>query len=214
MEKQRKIDLPIPGFIDRLRELMEAKKLSGAALGKIAGVSKQSFSNYLSGAMPTASVLYAWSIKLDVNANWLLTGEGDMLRMANTAAEVLTDAERGELELLRQERIRLRDELLAVQKEHMQLLTERVAALGRFAPKQEEEGETLVREVTADYDDVAQEPFAAYAGDGREGADGLGRLQPGGGAEGPAPGAHFLRRASDKGKAVYRRACDRPEQKG
>ncbi|MCG8529591.1 MAG: helix-turn-helix domain containing protein [Desulfovibrionales bacterium] len=65
----------------RLKELMQATGKTGAALAEHAGITKQTFSGYLQkGRTPVCSVIADWVNELNINANWLLLGKGEMFR--------------------------------------------------------------------------------------------------------------------------------------
>jgi len=67
-------------FAARLREIRKATGRTGAEIAQHGCITKQTFSGYLhTGRLPSASVLANWVYRLGINANWLLTGEGEML---------------------------------------------------------------------------------------------------------------------------------------
>lgn len=64
-------------FGRRLRERAHSKNLTAADLARVAAVPKQSMSGYWSGAtLPKSDRLFSLSDALDVDARWLVEGEG------------------------------------------------------------------------------------------------------------------------------------------
>jgi transcriptional regulator with XRE-family HTH domain len=58
---------------------MKAKNLTGYVLAERAGITKQTFSGYLNkGRTPVCSVIAEWVVEIGINANWILTGVGEM----------------------------------------------------------------------------------------------------------------------------------------
>jgi phage repressor protein C with HTH and peptisase S24 domain len=74
---------------ERFLAIREHFKLSRGALGVLAGISGTSVTNIESGATkyPGAEVLETLSSKLDINPAWLLTGQGEMLKSAESDAQ-------------------------------------------------------------------------------------------------------------------------------
>lgn len=67
-------------FIERLKDAMQQRMITGKSLAEAAGISKQAVSGYLnSGRQPTASVLADWGQEFGLNIDWLVLGRGDML---------------------------------------------------------------------------------------------------------------------------------------
>jgi len=67
-------------FAARLRDIRKATGRTGADIAQHGNITKQTFSGYLhTGRLPSASVLGSWVLRLGINANWLLTGQGPML---------------------------------------------------------------------------------------------------------------------------------------
>ena len=66
-------------FPERLRQLAETLKIEHQVLARAGGVSKATFSNYIHGAkLPRMETLAKWLAKYNVNANWLIVGQGAM----------------------------------------------------------------------------------------------------------------------------------------
>ena len=63
----------------RLKEIRNSVGLSQKDFGAIMGIAQTSYANYENGrsSIP-ASLLEALSLKLNLNLNWLITGEGNM----------------------------------------------------------------------------------------------------------------------------------------
>ena len=71
--------MDIASFPARLRQLSEALKIEHQVLARAGGVSKATFSNYLHGEkFPRMETLANWIAKYNVNANWLILGQGAM----------------------------------------------------------------------------------------------------------------------------------------
>ncbi|MDR0477014.1 MAG: helix-turn-helix domain containing protein [Desulfobulbaceae bacterium] len=64
----------------RLKDFMKAAHINQQELAISAEISKQAVTGYMGDSLPTAPILTAWSIELDLNINWLLLGEGPMFR--------------------------------------------------------------------------------------------------------------------------------------
>ena len=66
-------------FPERLRRLAEFLKVEHQVLARAGGVSKATFSNYIHGEkFPRMETIAKWIAKYNVNANWLITGQGAM----------------------------------------------------------------------------------------------------------------------------------------
>jgi transcriptional regulator with XRE-family HTH domain len=66
-------------FHERLRRLSAALNIEHQVLARAGGVSKATFSNYLHGEkFPRMETIANWIAKYNVNANWLITGQGTM----------------------------------------------------------------------------------------------------------------------------------------
>ena len=55
------------------------------------GVSEANIRGYIKGVIPKADVLQKIVISYDIDATWLLTGKGDMLKAAKTAGALTAD---------------------------------------------------------------------------------------------------------------------------
>lgn len=78
----------------RLVQLAHALGVEHQELAKLGGISKATFSGYVAGGrLPRADTIANWVRSVRVNANWLLTGEGEMLldSVAGIPAGQLTD---------------------------------------------------------------------------------------------------------------------------
>ena len=66
-------------FIERLRFLISKLHVTDTEFAKAGGVSKGTFSNYINGnSQPKQEALALWVQKYGLDANWLLTGRGEM----------------------------------------------------------------------------------------------------------------------------------------
>ena len=66
-------------FSERLRQLAATLKIEHQVLAKAGGVSKATFSNYIHGEkFPRMETIAKWIAKYNVNANWLIMGQGTM----------------------------------------------------------------------------------------------------------------------------------------
>lgn len=66
-------------FLERLRVLISKLHVTDSEFAKAGGVSKSTFSNYINGnSQPKQEALTLWVQKYGLNANWILTGEGEM----------------------------------------------------------------------------------------------------------------------------------------
>lgn len=67
------------GFAERLRLLVETLKIEHQILARAGGISKATFSNYMHGEkLPRMETLANWIAKYNINANWLISGQGSM----------------------------------------------------------------------------------------------------------------------------------------
>ena len=63
---------------ERLREAMDAKRLTIKALSDLSKIPYRSLQNYLRGErVPNAAALVALSTHLNISIDWLLTGNGE-----------------------------------------------------------------------------------------------------------------------------------------
>lgn len=72
-------------IVQRIRKVVESKGLSVTALSKIIGVVQQTLNRQISGdgAMPLSTVDKFLSSFPEISAEWLLRGEGEMMKGAN-----------------------------------------------------------------------------------------------------------------------------------
>lgn len=72
-------------IIERIKELIARKEMSETSFAKLIGVSQRTLNNYMNGRTPSLEVLDAiLSAFPEVSAEWLLRGEGDMLKNSGT----------------------------------------------------------------------------------------------------------------------------------
>ncbi len=68
-------------FSERLEIIIKEFNLDKASLAKAGGVKPQTVSGYLhDGRLPNQRTLELWLREFNIEGNWLLTGEGDMIR--------------------------------------------------------------------------------------------------------------------------------------
>lgn len=74
-------------FSERADKLVYFLKKSGWKVGEDSGLfDKSSMSKYRTGkSLPSAHTLFLWAANAGVNLNWLLLGEGEMLRSEDSA---------------------------------------------------------------------------------------------------------------------------------
>ncbi len=86
--------MPHKDFTKRLLEVIHALRIEQQDFGKAGGVSKGTFSNYaLGNSQPKLEALSRWVDKYNINANWLLIGEGEMFRGEGTEKPVKAESE-------------------------------------------------------------------------------------------------------------------------
>lgn len=68
-------------IIERIKELIARKEMSETSFAKLIGVSQRTLNNYMNGRTPSLEVLDAiLSVFPEVSSEWLLRGEGKMLK--------------------------------------------------------------------------------------------------------------------------------------
>ena len=73
-------------FPERLRLLSASLKIEHQVLARAGGVSKATFSNYIHGEkFPRMETIASWIAKYNVNANWLIAGQGTMFNEGQAA---------------------------------------------------------------------------------------------------------------------------------
>jgi transcriptional regulator with XRE-family HTH domain len=74
-------------MINRIKKLMELKEVSVASFAELLNVNRSSFNHYFSGRSMPSLELVTKILKLypDISSNWLILGEGEMLREANNS---------------------------------------------------------------------------------------------------------------------------------
>lgn len=72
-------------IVQRIRKVAELKGLSVTALSKMLGVVQQTLNRQISGdgAMPLSTIDKFLSCFPEISAEWLLRGEGEMIKSAN-----------------------------------------------------------------------------------------------------------------------------------
>lgn len=77
-------------FSERLKKACDHSGIgwSQTAIGRALGVSKQTAERWMGDGKPSADTLFAVADKLKVDARWLATGEGEMLRKPAAASEL------------------------------------------------------------------------------------------------------------------------------
>ena len=86
--------MPHKDFTERLLEVIHVLRIEQQEFGKTGGVSKGTFSNYaLGNSQPKVEALARWVDTYNINANWLLIGEGEMFRGEGTSEPVSAESE-------------------------------------------------------------------------------------------------------------------------
>ncbi|WP_029898189.1 XRE family transcriptional regulator [Desulfohalovibrio reitneri] len=81
--------MQVEGLGDRIRRVLDCSGMTRVQFCAATGVAKSTLANYLSGRrLPDAAFLAALGGRFDVNANWLLLGEGPMHRRGGDAARL------------------------------------------------------------------------------------------------------------------------------
>ncbi|WP_052356396.1 helix-turn-helix domain-containing protein [Bacteroides timonensis] len=71
-------------IIERIKELIAQKEMSETSFSKLIGVSQRTLNNYMNGRTPSLEIIDAiLSAFPEVSAEWLLRGEGNMLKSNN-----------------------------------------------------------------------------------------------------------------------------------
>lgn len=116
-------------FNDRILQIAEYYNIvKPADFAKMTGFSHQVASNYLKGTrVPNAEALYVIKQTFDISAEWLLTGEGDMLvNKESSKSTVIYKNDPRDIEL-----IEANKELINTQKELITSLKQRINELER-----------------------------------------------------------------------------------
>lgn len=88
---------------ERLRQALDALGLKITEASEKSGIPYRSWQNYLRGERdPGAEALQAMSTRLGISIDWLLTGQGEMLRGAAPGLVTRTSREEGLLTLFRE----------------------------------------------------------------------------------------------------------------
>lgn len=88
-------------FLQRIRQIINAKDISDTKFAESLGVKQTAFSSmFLRDSMPKSDLLKAIVEIYNINSKWLLTGEGEMFRNEQTQELAVQKAER--IPLLRQ----------------------------------------------------------------------------------------------------------------
>ena len=112
---------------NRVISFIEKIKASGVKIETIPGMKTQDRSNYKNRKnIPSASFLYLWSVNYDLSVDWLLTGEGEMLRADNLPVEdVLVHELTKKNKLLHDELEQAKNKIIALQDKVIALKDER-----------------------------------------------------------------------------------------
>jgi transcriptional regulator with XRE-family HTH domain len=78
-------------MINRIKKLMELKEVSVASFAELLNVNRSSFNHYFSGRSMPSLELVTKILKLypDISSDWLILGEGEILREVNNMAQRL-----------------------------------------------------------------------------------------------------------------------------
>lgn len=78
---------------NRLKLFMKKISATGREMAGKGKITEQAYSGYIKGKnLPAAVVLAEWAKSVDMNINWLLTGEGAMLIGDKTASDLAAHA--------------------------------------------------------------------------------------------------------------------------
>ena len=81
-------------FSERLRQFAEALKIEHQVLARAGGVSKATFSNYLHGErLPRMETIANWIAKYNLNANWLIAGQGTMFTDGQATEDAVNNSD-------------------------------------------------------------------------------------------------------------------------
>lgn len=76
---------------DRIKILVQKFGGSNLQFANILGVNESNIRNYISGTQPKFDILQSIVQKFEINAEWLLTGEGDMIKSADKCDIAISD---------------------------------------------------------------------------------------------------------------------------
>lgn len=99
-----------PDFSERLRQVQYHFKLTNEALGEIVGVSGSAIGDIINGktANPRINVVTILHTRLGIDLNWLLTGQGDMIKQTlviKANPEMQQELEKCRMELQNREKL-------------------------------------------------------------------------------------------------------------
>lgn len=154
---------------------MEKIKKKGYQLAEAAGIKPQSISGYKNnGSLPKAEVLAAWAKEFDLNINWLLTGEGEMLQSEKPAPAPQPGLEREvaamhrEIELLTDQNRVLKEhcqslkDMIEQQREQYRFLKDSIASAHPYAKNAPDPTEAFREELSPYGQEALQEPRGKY----------------------------------------------------
>ncbi|WP_320005691.1 hypothetical protein [Maridesulfovibrio sp.] len=73
--------MSVEGFKERLQEVIHQLRIDDQDFAKAGGISKATLSGYFgSDRQPKQETIANWIVKYNIDANWLMLGEGDMFR--------------------------------------------------------------------------------------------------------------------------------------
>ena len=73
--------MSVEGFKERLQEVIHQLRIEDQDFAKAGGISKATLSGYFgSERQPKQETIANWIVKYNIDANWLMLGEGDMFR--------------------------------------------------------------------------------------------------------------------------------------
>ncbi len=73
--------MSVEGFKERLQEVIHQLRIEDQDFAKAGGISKATLSGYFgSDRQPKQETIANWIVKYNIDANWLMLGEGEMFR--------------------------------------------------------------------------------------------------------------------------------------
>lgn len=86
--------MPFKDFPKRLLDVIHALHLEQQEFGHVGRVKKTTFSNYVLGkSQPKMESLALWVQHYNIDANWLLLGEGEMFRGEGTSSPIKVESD-------------------------------------------------------------------------------------------------------------------------
>ncbi|MFW5498385.1 MULTISPECIES: hypothetical protein [unclassified Maridesulfovibrio] len=81
--------MSLEGFKERLQEVIHQLRIEDQDFAKAGGISKATLSGYFgSDRQPKQETIANWVSKYNIDANWLMLGEGDMFRGKETVSNL------------------------------------------------------------------------------------------------------------------------------